>query len=194
MDLVNHMKERKIIYAILISMIIALISVSLACSEDDCDTNRLYDRIEIESKINLYARCLDWDRADEAMGKELFLSIFTDDCEVGYPSFEFTLVGKGDNKPTADDPGGIGWMYSSFNMSSQTSSVTLISNIVIDIDGDEAISSDRYAHIGYLKGSKDPIYSNATFSWGQHEGKWRKEDGQWRCYEWNGTAQFTGSS
>ena len=125
----NYVKKERAVCIALILVIMSLLMMAMACSADDCDTSQLCDRIEIERKINLYAQCLNWDRADEPTGKKLFLSIFADDWEVGYPSFEFTLVGKGDDKPTADEPGGIGWMYSSFNMSSQTLSMTLISNI-----------------------------------------------------------------
>ncbi len=153
-------------------------------------TNRsLKDRVAIERQINLYAECLDWDRADEATGKELFLGIFTDDCRVGYPYFGFWFIGKGDNAPTEAEPGGIGWMYSDFNIACQTLSLTLETNIVIDINGKEATTSDRFSHIGYLAGD-DHVYQNASYTWGYHEGKWRKENGQWKCYEWNGFPQF----
>ena len=184
------MMRHTVFTALLISVLLSA-GVLTSCSSED--NNELFnDRIAIERQINLYAQCLDWDRSDEATGKELFLSIFTDDCVVRYPSFDFSVIGKGENAPRASEPGGLGWMYSDFNMSSQKLSLTLISNIVIDIDGNEATSSDRYAHIGYFKGV-EATYPNAIFSWGYHEGKWPKENGQWKCYEWNVHAQFTGS-
>lgn len=182
---------RHIVLIVLLIFVLVSAGVVAACSSDD--NNEIFnDRIAIENQIYLYAQCLDWDRADEEAGKELFLSVFTDDCVLGYPAFDFSVIGKGENAPTANESGGLGWFYSDFNMSSQKQSLTLISNIIIDIDGDVATSSDRYSHIGYFKGV-EATYSNAVFSWGYHEGKWRKENGQWKCYEWDGNAQFTGT-
>lgn len=181
------MKYKAILSAMI--FVATLFAFGFANAEDTGATGAVNDRNAIQKQIFLYAEALDWDRADAAAGKAQFLSIFTDDVVVGYPKWGYYFVGKGDNAPTYTAPGGIGWFYTYFNMYQQTLSHTIISNIIIEVNGTEAISRDRYTHIGYLAGYPQNR-ENAAHALGRHEGKWRKINGEWKCYQWDGYVDF----
>ncbi|MBW2274367.1 MAG: nuclear transport factor 2 family protein [Deltaproteobacteria bacterium] len=171
------------------------------------------DQLAIQRQLKLYADSLDWPRGDDwpipaagtfdpsddttwpegwAEGTEQFFSIFTDDAVIDYPHFFYRFSGKDNSTPVWDGTafvGGIGYMFNAWNMASQTNSHTMLSNIMVTIHGNEATSKDRFSHIGYLTGSGQ-TWPDASHTMGFHEGKWRKEDGVWRCYYWRGTVQF----
>ncbi len=185
-------------------------SAALAEGDDHGSPN---DQLAIERQLKLYADSLDWPRGDSwpvpaagsfdpsddttwppgwAGGTEQFFSIFTDDAEIDYPHFSYRFSGKNNATPVkqgATFVGGIGYMFNAWNMARQTNSHTVLSNILVTIHGDEATSKDRFSHIGYLTG-RGQTWSDASYTMGFHEGKWRKEAGVWRCYYWRGTVQF----
>ncbi len=172
----------------------------------------IQDQLEIERKLKLYADSLDWPRGSDwddygdfasfdsydpstwpvswQEGTDQFFSLFTDDAVVDYPSFGLKFEGKSNDSPFITGVGGIGYMFNAWNMASQTESQTILSNIIVTIDGDEAISKDRFSHVGYLTSEFPVKWDAASFNLGFHEGKWRKEDGEWRLYYWKGTAQI----
>ncbi|MBW2268071.1 MAG: nuclear transport factor 2 family protein [Deltaproteobacteria bacterium] len=169
--------------------------------------------LAIRRQLTLYADSLDWPRGSDwpipaaasfdpaddttwpeawAAGTKQFFDIFTDDVVIDYPHFHHQFRGKENTAPVRDGTtlvGGIGYMFNAWSMASQTNSHTVLSNILITVDGDEATSKDRFSHVGYLTGGGQ-TWADASHTMGFHEGKWRKEDGVWRCYYWHGTVQF----
>lgn len=171
------------------------------------------DQLAIQRQLILYADSLDWPRgatwpvpdaatfnpadpstwpAGWAEGTQQFYSIFTDDAVIDYPSFHFRFVGKDNRAPTWNGTafeGGIGYMFNGWNMASQVTSHTILSNIIVTVKGNEATSKDRFSHYGHLT-TGDGTWSTISYTAGFHEGKWRKENGVWRCYYWRGTVQI----
>ena len=185
-----------------------------SASADAHESGSPVDQLAIQRQLVLYADSLDWPRgatwpvpaaatynpadsstwpAGWAEGTQQFYSIFTDDAVVDYPSFRFRFSGKDNRVPTWNGTafdGGIGYMFNAWNMASQTESHTILSNIIVTVNGNEATTKDRFSHNGYLTAQGDH-WENLSYTAGFHEGKWRKEDGVWRCYYWRGTVQFS---
>ncbi len=155
-------------------------------------------RHEIEKLIINYGKAAD--APDLEKGHALFVSLFSEDCIYTNPKFGITLEGNGDNAPVFDEndpkklvkPGGIGWMFRNFIFPNQDEYVSLIGNIMIDVDEDTATGGDHMIRSGYRKPKPaNPAPEDLEFTHAVHCFKFKKINSKWKITWFEGNPVHT---